>query len=201
MGSVLQIATEERFADHLNHYLYLQRTGYEGKELPAMGAVDWSAIVSDEEFQNAKGKFDPALAVDWFKRELTEKAAELVKQAEHAKERDKNRVKLIHAQFDAYGEEKIPEAMLVQAVLGASMVPIRELDAEKDKIISFLHNPAEVSFASYSAGPSSGIVRVLLPNGKPTKFYSEMSIADKGKLYYHQDHTPEGPTRATKSSR
>jgi hypothetical protein len=194
-------STLHRFQDHLSHYMHLERTaGYtSGQELPHMGNVDWDAIVRDEEFQNKKGDFDPKLAIAWFTKELTDKATELMKAAAAAKLRAASRVQTIHKVFDDYGEDKIAEALLVQAVLIAMQVPIREMKEEQEIVVNYLHDSKHKDFASLVAGPNSGVVRVLLPTGKPTKFYTEMSAKEKEALYYHEDHNEGAPTRGPKS--
>lgn len=197
LGAGLRMATLDRFRDHLNHYLMSLRVGFQDREIDIMGAVDWSAIVSDEQFHKG-GKFDVKLATDWFKGELTERLEQELAAAEKRKAREGNRVKMMHKVFDDMGEDKVPMTTLITGTLIGLQVPPKEQELEKDLVTIHIQNPDNHDFAVYSAGPSSGVIRVKDIKGKETELFKRLkgSREESARLYWHSDFTPGGPTRA-----
>lgn len=162
-----------------------------------MSAIDWALIVADPDFQKA-GKFDAKLAIDWFKSELTARVEAEVKAAQAKKDREGKRVASIHGVFDDMGKDILPINMVVTGALIALQVPVKEQATEAEVITTYLQDPKNHDFASYAAGPGSGIVRVQDIKGKETAHYKAMKAGDRTKLHYHSEHNAGAPTRGKK---
>ena len=160
LGSPLRHATIEQFQHHLDHYLMsLQMGSYVERTVPRMATVDWAQLVREERFIK-NGKFDVKLAVDWFKHELTERLDAILAAEQARKQRAENRVAAIHKAFDDLEESIIPYPNLLMTAMITLDLPAKEVRGEEHQINLYLAEPSNLDFATYSAGPKSGVLRV-----------------------------------------
>jgi hypothetical protein len=190
LGSLLAEATKEKFRDHLNHFLLLVRQGTTELEVSGMEHIDWHALIADEEFQKG-GKFDPKLAADWFKAELTAQIEKVKKDEEVKASFAKNMAKVLHHIFDSNSRDVVPRGLLIEYALRELDVPMNQHDECYDLIENYLEESGDFGVI---LGPSGGTIRLHDASGKETKQSKEMKARG---VKIHMGKIERAPRRTT----
>lgn len=167
-----------QFKDHLNHYL-MQGRNLEW-EIGNMNAVDFNLVYN--QFKSKKGTFGAAeikAATDWFKGEVSTRAAELEAEAQARAERAENRDKSISAAFDKAGSDKLPKPAVLDFALDFLKVPhfpVTERQEERENLLKLIEGSE--NYGTFVSGPNSGLVRCI-HKGHETTFYKENKSAIK----------------------